>query len=439
MSARLAEIRDRTAWFRESRFGMFIHWGLYAIPARGEWVRSKETIAFDEYSAYALEFNPRKGGPREWARAARQAGMRYAVMTAKHHDGYCLFESQLTGFTSAAGPSRRDFVGEFVESCRAEGLRVGLYYSLMDWHHPEYPHYGDAHHPMRDDESWRDRQHRVDQYVEYLHGQVRELCSNYGRIDILWFDFSYEEMAGERWRATRLMEMVRALQPEVIVDNRLEASGDSRMSSLLSGRISAHAGDFVSPEQIIPPHRVIDRNGDWVPWEACITMNDHWGYCASDRNWKPASLIVRKLVECTSKGGNLLLNVGPDVEGRLPDESLQVLSEIGVWMERNAESIYGCGPVELPKPEWGYYTGNDRNLYAHVFDEQIGPLALPLNPQTVARIRLLRDGSEVRKVSNWATSTWTDHTFMSLGMDELSHTPLPDRIDTVVVLDRHSG
>jgi alpha-L-fucosidase len=435
MHQRLAEIRSRTTGFLADRFGLFIHWGLYAIPARGEWVRSPERMTQEDYERYFREFNPENYNPSQWAKAAKAAGMKYAVMTAKHHDGFCLFDSQLTEFKATRTPAGRDLIREYVDAFRAEGIKIGLYYSLIDWHHADYPHFGDRIHPMRDNPAWKDHPHQFERYLSYMHGQVRELCTNYGKIDILWFDFSYDQMAAEKWRATDLMRMVRELQPEVITDNRLEASGDSRESSLLSGHPSAYSGDFVSPEQIIPPTGVVDANGDWLPWEACITMNNHWGYCATDHEWKSPKSIIRKLVECVSKGGNLLLNVGPNAKGEIPAASLAIMAEVGQWLAANGASIYGCGRADLPKPEWGYYTRNGKRLYAHLFDGNFGPTALAVPKDKVKRIRLVSDGSELLPISAWSTASWPDYLFINFGPDPVATWPLPDQVDTVVELE----
>ena len=188
---------ERMQWFRRDRFGMFIHWGLYAIPARGEWVRSVEEMPEEQYKPFFDEFNPVDFDARAWARLAKQAGMKYAVLTAKHHDGFCLFDSKLTDWKSTNTPFGRDIVREFLDAFRAEGIRVGLYYSLLDWHHPDYPAFGDRQHPMRNNEAYRDRPYSFDNYLEYMHGQVRELCTEYGKLDLMWFDFSYDDMTGE--------------------------------------------------------------------------------------------------------------------------------------------------------------------------------------------------------------------------------------------------
>ncbi|MGE5559775.1 MAG: alpha-L-fucosidase [Chloroflexota bacterium] len=430
----IAERNARTQWFRDARFGMFIHWGLYAIPARGEWVRSNERMPEQPYMQYFREFDPDRYDPRAWARAAKAAGMKYAVMTAKHHDGFCLFDSQLTDFKATNTKAGRDLIREYLEAFRAEGLRVGLYYSLLDWHHPDYPAFGDRHHPLRDDQSMRGAHHDWENYLAYMHGQVRELCANYGQIDIMWFDFSYDDMTGEKWRATELVELVRALQPGIIIDNRLEASGEG-YGSIKSLRPSACCGDFASPEQIIPAEGVTDESGAPIPWEACVTMNNHWGYCAADRDFKPAKLIIRKLVECVSKNGNLLLNVGPNARGEIPAESLAILGEIGAWMKRNGDSIHGCGRAEYAKPEWGYYTQKGSALYAHIFDGNIGALPLVGLRDRAVRARLVADGSEIRFVDAWNTKQFEDSLFINFGPEGTATYPLPDEIDTVVRLD----
>jgi len=425
------EIRARRIqWFREARFGMFIHWGLYAIPARGEWVRSRERMSNEDYQPYFEEFDPTRFDPKGWARAAREAGMKYAVLTAKHHDGFCLFDSALTDYKVTNTPFGRDVVREFLDAFRAEGLRVGLYYSLLDWHHPDYPHYGDLHHPMRDNEAFKGVEHHFENYVAYLHGQVRELCSNYGKLDILWFDFSYGEMAGEKWEGTRLVEMVRSLQPDVLIDSRLEGSGDTQ-GSLMTAHPKITGGDFACPEQMIPPYGVVNEVGEPVPWEACVTMNNNWGYAAADTLFKPASMLIGKLVECVAKGGNFLLNVGPDARGCIPEASLAILSEIGRWMQRNSESIYGAGMAGLPKPNWGWYTKKGDCLYAHVLTQNIGPYEVP-GVKGWRALRLLRDGSAITELDAFNVHSFPELKFFNFGGFGAETAPLPDPIDTVV-------
>ncbi len=422
----------RVAWYKEARFGMFIHWGLYAIPARGEWVRSVEEMPEEEYRPFFEEFDPKDFDPRAWARAAKNAGMKYAVMTAKHHDGFCLFDSALTDWKSTNTPCGKDLVREYLDAFRAEGLKVGLYYSLLDWHHPDYPHYRDANHPMRNHPECSNENRVFSRYVEYMHGQVRELCSNYGKLDILWFDFSYKnnyyDMTGETWEATKLVRMVRELQPDVIIDNRLEVSG-SGFGSLVTDEPSEFSGDFVSPEQIIPPEGIFDNAGRPMTWEACITMNDNWGYHAKDHHFKPASTIIKKLVECVSKSGNMLLNVGPDARGNIPAESLKILADIGMWMKKNSASVYGCAGSGLPKPENGRITQKGNKLYYHVMEPAIGDVPLyGVQREKIAKVRLLSDMSERSISDNWMVNNYPDISFTSV-----SETPeLPDPVDTVL-------
>lgn len=422
----------RTEWFRKDRFGMFIHWGLYAIPARGEWVRSHERIPEEEYRKYFEEFNPVMFDPQSWAKATKNAGMKYAVLTAKHHDGFCLFDSKLTEYKSTNTKCRRDLVKEFLEAFRAEGLKVGLYYSLLDWHHEDYPAYEDSIHPMRGNEAYKDKPQDFSRYVEYLHGQVKELLTNYGPIDIMWYDFSYGSMTGEKWKAGELVKMVRELQPHILIDNRLDGSESIKTDNPL-----VYAGDFASPEQIIPNRGVVTESGRTLPWEACITMNNNWGYNSYDTQYKSSKLIIRKLVECVSKNGNLLLNVGPDARGEIPGESLKILEQIGSWMRKNSDSIYGCEASGLSKPDWGRFTRNAETgrLYAHILEESIGPICLPELAGKVKNLRLLSDRSEIRAVNEFNTVSYPEDLFINFTGAGTATVPLPDETDTVVELE----
>jgi len=249
----IEERTERTKWFSEARFGMFIHWGLYAIPARGEWVRSHENIPHEKYLEYFDEFTAEGYDPREWAALAKKAGMKYAVLTAKHHDGFCLWDTKLTDFNSVNAPAKRDLVREYLEAFREAGIKVGLYFSLIDWRHPDFPHYGDKHHPHRDDPEQGNEGRDFNRYLEFMHAQIRELLTGYGKLDIMWFDFSYTGMRGEKWGAAEIMRMIRSIQPHLIVDNRLEGSGGETPGTILTANPSDTAGDFVSPEQMIPP------------------------------------------------------------------------------------------------------------------------------------------------------------------------------------------
>lgn len=418
----------RMKWFVNARFGMFIHWGLYAIPARGEWVRSYEEMPEEEYMKFFEEFDPVDYDPKKWARAAKEAGMEYVVLTAKHHDGFCLFDSQYTDYKSTNTKCGRDLVAEYVEAVRAEGLKVGLYFTLIDWHHPDYPHFGDKIHPMRNNPAYKNDERDFNRYLDYMHNQIREICTNYGKLDLLWFDFSYEEMRGEAWRATELINMVRTLQPDVIIDNRLEVSGEG-YGSLATGNPTPYHGDFVTPEQMIPPNGIQDVNGNDLYWESCVTMNGNWGYNATDHFWKPSSMMIKKLVECVSKGGNMILNVGPDAKGNIPEESMKILRDIGKWMSKNGNSIKGCGKSGLAKPDFGRITRNGNHVYFHLYENAIGPVPLPgIKKEDVKGIRYLASGAEVPVSTSWVHSDYPDILFANLGPDPV----LPDPVDTVL-------
>ena len=426
------EYEKRMEWYQDARFGMFIHWGLYSIPARGEWVRSVEEIPEEEYLPFMKEFDARDYNPKQWAKEAKAAGMKYVVLTAKHHDGFCLFDSKYTDYKVTNTPAGRDLIKEYVEALREEGLKVGIYFTLLDWHHPDYPHYGDRIHPMRNHKECGNENRDFSRYTEYLYNQVEEICTNYGQIDIIWFDFSYDDMRGEKWGATKLINMVRSLQPQVIIDNRLEASGEGR-GSLYECDPTPYHGDFVSPEQIIPPEGICDKEGKPMVWEACFTMNNNWGYCANDHYYKPASMLIKKLVECVSKGGNMILNVGPDARGNIPEESVQILTEVGKWMKKNGESIYGCGISKLEKPDWGRYTQKGDIIYAHVYETPLGALPLyGIGPDKLESVTYLADGSEVNRGEAWNTVLYPDVAFVSFGDDPVFTYPLPDEKDTVL-------
>ena len=426
--------KKRLEWYQHDRFGMFIHWGLYAIPARGEWVRSTEKMPVEDYQKYFDAFDPTGYDPREWARLAKHAGMKYAVLTAKHHDGFCLFDSALTDYKATNTKAGRDLIREYADAFRAEGIKVGLYYSIIDWHHPDYPHYGDRIHPMRDNEAFKDhgKQENFDRYLDYMHGQVRELCTNYGQIDVLWFDFSYDQMSGDKWRATELVRMVRQLQPGVLIDNRLEVSGEG-FGSLLTDNPTEYSGDFVSPEQIIPPAGILSQKGEPVAWEACITLNNNWGYAAHDHDWKSAKTVVRKLVECVSKGGNMLLNVGPDAKGRIPAESVKILTEVGDWMQLNGASIYGCGISQIPRQPWGCVTESDTDIFLHIYEDTVGPVPLKgVKKEDFKLIQFERDGAEIQIKPSWTTGNYPDYMYVPMGKDTFGSYELPDSIDTVI-------
>lgn len=355
----------RMKWWREARFGMFIHWGLYAIPGgvwgketgHGEWIMTTAKIEVPEYEKFLTQFNPVKFNADEWAKLAADAGMKYVVITSKHHDGFALFDSKVSDYDVMATPFKRDILKELSEAVRKQGLQMCWYHSIMDWHHPDYW-------PRREWEKRPGSPDHFDRYVEYMKGQLRELLTNYGPIGVLWFDGEWESTWNHE-RGQDLYNYVRGLQPSIIVNNRVDVGREGMAGLTREGRF---AGDFGTPEQEVPPGTVA---GDW---ESCITMNGHWGYNFHDRNFKSTKDLIRMLCDIASKGGNFLLNVGPQPDGQIPEASVQRLREMGAWMKVNGEAIYAttAGPFKTP-PAWGRCTqkampGDVTRLYLHVFD-----------------------------------------------------------------------
>lgn len=423
---------NRTKWFEDARFGMFIHWGLYSIPARGEWVRSDEKMSDEEYHKYTKLFNPIHFDAIQWAKIAKRSGMKYAVLTAKHHDGFCLFDSKYTNFKVTNTPFGRDIVREFLEAFRAEGIKVGIYYSLLDWDHPDYPHYKDAYHPMRDNEDYKE--YKFDNYISYMHAQIEELCTNYGKLDIMWFDFSYGKLRGEAWKAAELVKMVRAHQPDVVMDTRLEVGGEG-MGSIATESPTIYSGDFVSAEQIIPPKGMCNLKGEPLPWEACITLNNHWGFHRYDYEYKSAKTIIHKLVECVSKGGNLLINVGPDALGEIPEKSKKILFEVGEWLDKNGKSIYKCSRCDLEKPEFGRITADNDTYYFHLIDQPIGPVPIKgIKKEDIEEIYFLASGAELPYVSGWVTLNFPEYLFVHFAPMPFDTVKVPDELDTVIAV-----
>ncbi len=427
-------MNDNIKWMMDARFGLFIHWGLYCINGVSEWKRSYDRLSIEEYQQYFDEFNPVDFRPDEWARMAKLAGMKYAVLTVKHHEGFCLFDSNYTDYKVTNTEYGKDIVREFVDAFKKEGLKVGFYYSLFDWHHPHYHHFGDLYHPMRDNENYKDYEYDFDKYLEYMHNQIRELCTNYGKVDILWFDNSYGDMRGEKWKATELVKMIKSLQPDIVINNRLECNAGQK-GSLSTSNPKPYSGDFVSPEQIIPPEGILDDMGNDLPWEACVTMNNSWCYTPNSYNYKSAKCIIQKLVECVSKGGNLLLNVGPNARGRFPKQAIQILSEIAEWYDEYGKSIYLCGKAKYKKPDWGYYTNNGNLVYAHLIKQEVGPIALNIKSSRIKKIRRVSDGSEVSIVKPWVTELFSDYTFINFMEPPQGTFPLENDIDTVLEIE----
>ena len=322
-----ADREARMKWWHEARFGMFIHWGLYSVLGRHEWVMENEGIPVAEYEQIAKRFKPKPNAARDWAKLAKSAGQKYMVMTTKHHEGFCHFDSKLTDYCAPKQGPGRDLVKEYVEAARAEGLRVGFYYSLMDWHHPDGAR-------CATDEAARKR------FVAYIHGQIRELLTNYGTIDILWYDVSWP-LDAKGWESEKMNDMVFSLQPKIIVNNRNKLDGD-----------------FATPEQKIEATK--------RAWESCMTMNDSWGYQKSDDAWKTPKTIVRNLITCSHDTGNYLLNIGPKPDGSIPEESVKIMTTVGRWMEKNGKSIYDTDPCQPRRSNYASFTRKGNTLYMHI-------------------------------------------------------------------------
>jgi alpha-L-fucosidase len=323
------EHERRMKWWHEAKFGMFIPWGLYSVIGRHEWAMESEGIPIPQYEILAKHFNPKPNAARDWARLAKQAGQKYMVMTTKHHEGFCNFDTKLTDYCAPKQANGRDLVGEFVDAARAEGLRVGFYYSLMDWHHPDGAR-------CATDEAARQR------FVAYTHGLIRELMTNYGKIDILWYDVDWP-LSPDQWESQKMNDMVFQLQPDIIVNNR-----------------NGLPGDFSTPEQEI---RAADKGR---AWETCMTLNDSWGYHKADDSWKTPKTIVNNLITCARGGGNYLLNIGPKPDGSIPQESVEILQAVGKWTSQNGASIYGTERNDFEGHVYANFTQRGNTAYAHV-------------------------------------------------------------------------
>ena len=395
--AETPEQRDqRMAWWRDARFGMFIHWGLYAMPARHEWVRNYERITNEQYQKYFERFNPDLYNPRDWAKMAKAAGMKYVVLTAKHHEGFCNFDSKFTDYKSTNTPCKRDLVKEYVEAFRAEGLKVGFYYSLIDWHHPDFTI--DKVHPQRpagEEKDFTDEMFTklnagrdMAKYRQYMKDQVRELLTNYGEISIIWFDFSYPGKYGkgrDDWDSEGLWKLTHELQPNILVDNRLDLPGK---------------GDFDTPEQTSAADLQKNYKGKHIDWETCQTFSGSWGYYRDEKTWKSVAELITLLNTSVAHGGNLLLNVGPTGRGEFDYRAKDRLKGLADWMHYNDRSIYGCteAPEGFTAPADTLLTYNPqlKRLYLHVQKYPADGKITFAAADKVAYAQLLHDASEVR-------------------------------------------
>jgi len=373
-----------TAWFVHDRLGLFIHWGTYALAARHEWVKQRERIRDAAYDRYFAHFCPDLYDPAVWAQEAKNAGMTYVVVTTKHHEGFCLWDSALTDYKATRTPWGQDILRPMVDAFRARDFKIGFYHSLIDWHHPEFP--VDGLHPQRDDQEFIQAQAQRDiaLYRDYLHGQTRELLTQFGPIAALWYDFSYPNRVWggkgrDDWGSAQLVRMARELQPGIIINDRLDLPGSA---------------DIRTPEQY-QPRGWMEVNGQRVVWEACQTLNGSWGYDRDNLDWKPVEMLVRMLVDTVSKGGNLLLNVGPNGRGEFEPRAIERLRGLGEWMRLHKRSIYGCSASDLTPPPDCRFTQNGDRLYVHLFAWPFRHVHLDHLADRVEYAQLLNDASEI--------------------------------------------
>lgn len=394
-----------TEWFTRDRFGMFIHFGLYSMTGRHEWSKSFEQISEERYDKFFKYFEADMFDAEQWAKKAKKAGMKYAVLTAKHHEGFCLFDSAYTDYKSTNTPSKRDFVKEFAEAFRAEGIRVGLYYSLIDWHHPDYQI--DIFHPRRNapDAEEQNKTRDMNRYREYLFNQVREILTNYGTIDILWFDFTYPSLESirneynthfikdykewmpwttpETWKSDELIKMIREIQPEIIINDRLGIMQDVK-----------------TPEQsTVLEWPLYPGTNEKAVWEACHTFSGAWGYSRDEMSWKTPDALIRTLINCVSKGGNLIMNVGPMARGCFDSRADAALNVYEEWMKFNSRSIYGCtmADKEFTAPYGTLITqsGDSKRLYVHLVEYPFGEIILENASGKIDYAQFLHDNSEI--------------------------------------------
>ena len=383
-----------TEWFKKDRFGMFIHWGLYAMPARNEWIKNIECITDEKYDKYFKYFDPDLYDAKEWAKQAKAAGMKYVVMTTKHHEGFCMFDTKYTDYKCTNTPAGRDLVKEYVEAFRAEGLKVGFYYSLIDWHHPDFTI--DAIHPRRYDKDAQQQNEGRDmkRYAKYMRDQVTELLTNYGKIDILWFDFSYtnkdpkfpdwmEGKGRNDWESEELIKTARALQPHIIIDNRSDLEQD-----------------LWTPEQ----YQMLEwvkhpETGELVTWEACQTFSGSWGYFRDEQTWKTPKMLIEMLINTVCIGGNLLMNVGPTARGYFDYRAENALKVYADWMKYNSRSIYNCtmAEPEFKAPRGTRLTQSEdgKRLYIHLIEYPYAFLEFEGLGDKIDYAQFLHDGSEI--------------------------------------------
>ena len=383
------------SWFNDARYGMFIHWGAYSAAGRGEWVANRERISKSDYTALCVDrFHAENYDPSAWAALAKESGMGYAVLTARHHDGFALWPTDAGDFHAGRLGPKRDLVGPFVEAFRRAGLNVGLYYSPADWFHPDYP--GPYFRDWPGNNDWSSDEARL-RFIAYYRAQLVELMTRYGKIDYLWYDGCIPD----NLQCREVNEEILRLQPDIIINER---NGE--------------------PSHVSICEQAIKAAKPGVAWEACMTLNDNWGYHAGDTNWKTARQVIQMLTDTASKAGNLLLNVGPRSDGTIPAESAKILREAGDWLRKNGESIYGSSRSPFTWSNWGRVTSKGSRIYLHIWNSTGPELCFAELKNKVRSVRILDIGESV-------AFEQTDERLVLRGLP----VPLPDPIATTLVIE----
>ncbi|UJF35623.1 alpha-L-fucosidase [Paenibacillus hexagrammi] len=389
MTFEVEQTTGDSGWFTHDRFGLFIHWGLYSLAARHEWLQSRERLSGEAYrNKYFNKFDPDLYDPELWAQLAFDAGMKYVVATTKHHEGFCLWDTKLTDYKAPNTPAGRDLIRPMADAFRKRGMKVGFYHSLIDWHHPDYT--VDTKHPLRFDPEAVSNNANKDfsRYRDYLFGQTKELMTEYGNVDLLFYDFSFPAENGlsgkgkEDWGSEELIKLIRKLKPNILLNDRLQIGGD-----------------ITTPEQYLPT-KWVQVDGKRVVWETPHTFSGSWGYYRDEESWKSVDMLVKMLIDVVSKGGNLLLNVGPTGRGEFDERTMDRLKGIGEWMRRHSRSIYGCtqAPESIRCPQDCRLTYNPslNRLYVHVYSWPFKSIHLQGMAGQVEYAQLLNDASEIR-------------------------------------------
>ena len=423
-----AQRDQRMRWWREARFGMFIHWGLYAVPAGeyngkrseriGEWIMEWANIPRAEYEKFAPRFNPVKFNAAEWVRIAKDAGMKYIVITSKHHDGFALYDSKVSNYDIVdATPFKRDPIKALATEAKKQGLKFCFYYSIVDWHYPAAYVDAPGKDPTAGNRTTKLKPGGKEEYLKYMQGQLRELITTYDPA-VLWFDGEWQEWWTED-DGKELYKFVRSLKPNIIINNRVGRGRQGMQGMSKTDQI--YAGDFGTPEQQIPANGL-----PGVDWESCMTMNTTWGFKFYDDKWKSSQVLIRNLIDIASKGGNYLLNVGPTAEGVIPTESVTRLSDMGRWMKTNGVAIYGTTASPFAQQlGFGRATSKHGRVYLHVFDWPAdGKLTVPAFGRGVKQAYLLTAPKQRLKIEQTS-----DGSLITVPAE------VPDSIATVIVLE----